>query len=62
MKIENNMVRPKGLAGPPGYVLHISMITIIIVNGLLGLMGYIRYGSKVQGSVSLNLPSGNRSV
>ncbi|VVC38476.1 Amino acid transporter, transmembrane domain [Cinara cedri] len=60
LHIENAMKKPLELAGPPTYTLHRSMVLIILLNGLLGFFGYIRYGSRCAGSISLNLPSGNK--
>lgn len=60
MHIENAMQRPLELAGPPAYTIHRSMIIIVALNGLLGFFGYLRYGDQCAGSISLNLPSGNK--
>lgn len=62
LHIENAMQQPLELAGPPAYTLHKSMLIIVILNGILGLSGYLRYGTKCQGSISLNLPPNNRLV
>lgn len=60
MHIENSMKNPLGLAGPPSYTLHWSMVIIVLLNGALGFFGYIRYGERCLGSLPLNLPSDNR--
>ncbi|CAH1732871.1 proton-coupled amino acid transporter-like protein pathetic [Aphis gossypii] len=59
MHIENSMKNPLGLAGPPSYTLHWSMVIIVLLNGALGFFGYIRYGERCLGSLPLNLPSDN---
>jgi len=62
LHIENAMSRPLELAGPPAYTLHRSMLVIIAMNSVLGLCGYLRYGDRCAGSISLNLPQDNRLV
>lgn len=57
LKIEGNMINPKKLAGPPTYTLHWSVVFIILINTVIGVLGYISYGDGVLGSISLNLPS-----
>lgn len=60
LHIENAMSRPLELAGPPAYTLHRSMVVIVVMNSALGLFGYLRYGDRCAGSISLNLPQDNR--
>ncbi|XP_060845019.1 proton-coupled amino acid transporter-like protein CG1139 [Rhopalosiphum padi] len=60
LHIENAMSRPLELAGPPAYTLHRAMVVIVTMNSALGLFGYMRYGDRCAGSVSLNLPQDNR--
>uniref|UniRef100_A0A2H8TWL3 Proton-coupled amino acid transporter 1 n=2 Tax=Melanaphis sacchari TaxID=742174 RepID=A0A2H8TWL3_9HEMI len=60
LHIENAMSRPLELAGPPSYTLHRSMVVIVMMNSALGLFGYMRYGDRCEGSISLNLPQNNR--
>lgn len=62
LHIENAMSRPLELAGPPAYTLHRSMVIIVIMNSALGLFGYLRYGDRCAGSISLNLPQDNQLV
>ncbi|XP_060859005.1 proton-coupled amino acid transporter-like protein CG1139 [Metopolophium dirhodum] len=59
LHIENAMSRPLELAGPPAYTLHRSMVVIVVMNSVLGLFGYLRYGDRCAGSISLNLPQHN---
>jgi len=56
------MRKPLEFAGPPSYTLHRSMVIIMLLNGTLGLFGYLRYGELCAGSISLNLPPDNRLV
>lgn len=62
LHIENAMRQPMELAGPPAYTLHKAMVVIVAFNGALGLCGYLRYGERCLGSISLSLPSNNRLV
>lgn len=50
------MKTPKAFVGKFG-VLNCGMITIIILYVGMGLFGYMRYGDKAAGSITLNLPS-----
>ncbi|VVC37500.1 Amino acid transporter, transmembrane domain [Cinara cedri] len=58
LHIENVMENPLELAGPPSYTLHVSMLVTILANIFMGLFGYIKYGTKCKGNISLNLPLG----
>ncbi|KAL4135762.1 hypothetical protein QTP88_007352 [Uroleucon formosanum] len=60
LHIENAMSRPLELVGPPSYTLHRAMVVIVTMNSALGLFGYLRYGDRCEGSISLNLPQDNR--
>ena len=50
------MKTPKDFVGKFG-VLNRAMISIIILYVGMGLFGYLQYGSKAAGSITLNLPS-----
>lgn len=54
MPLENEMKTPKSFGGTCG-VLNIGMISIIIMYVLMGLFGYLAYGSDIQGSISYSL-------
>lgn len=41
----------------PCGVLNIAMGSIVALYAVLGFFGYIRYGSKITGSITLNLPT-----
>lgn len=49
------MKSPKCFGGSFG-VLNTSMSLIIVLYVGMGFFGYLKYGSEVQGSITLNLP------
>lgn len=49
------MKSPKKFGGGFG-VLNKAMIVIVSLYVGMGLFGYMNYGSKVKGSITLNLP------
>ncbi|XP_011640177.2 LOW QUALITY PROTEIN: proton-coupled amino acid transporter-like protein CG1139 [Pogonomyrmex barbatus] len=55
MPLENEMKTPKFFMKPCG-VLNISMGLIVAMYAALGFFGYIRYGSEIKGSITLNVP------
>lgn len=57
MPVENDMKKPQHYLGCPG-VLNTAMITLIVLYSAIGLIGYVRFGEEVKGSVTLNLPEG----
>lgn len=56
MPIENNMDKPQEFLGKPSILL-IAMGFVTVVYTLTGLLGYIRFGDDIRGSITLNLPS-----
>jgi len=56
MPVENSMKKPQQFLGFPS-VLMIAMITVTVMYTVLGFLGYIRFGSEIQGSITLNLPT-----
>lgn len=56
LPLENNMTTPKHLLGICG-ILDQAMTAVAIIYGLLGYMGYLKYGDEVLGSITLNLPT-----
>ncbi|XP_026741977.1 proton-coupled amino acid transporter-like protein CG1139 [Trichoplusia ni] len=56
LPLENEMKTPRDFVGKFG-VLNCSMISIIIMYVGMGLFGYLQYGDKAEGSITLNLPS-----
>ncbi|XP_047364280.1 proton-coupled amino acid transporter-like protein CG1139 isoform X1 [Vespa velutina] len=56
MPLENEMKTPRHFTAPCG-ILNIGMGTIVILYAGMGFCGYIRYGSDIKGSITLNLSS-----
>ncbi|XP_059483177.1 proton-coupled amino acid transporter-like protein CG1139 isoform X2 [Neocloeon triangulifer] len=56
MPLENNMKTPKRFGGTTG-VFNRAMIVIMIIYTGFGLLGFLKYGPDVQGSITLNLPA-----
>jgi proton-coupled amino acid transporter len=54
MPLENSMKQPAHFIGKVG-ILNIAMFIVVLLYGVIGLFGYIRYGDNVEGSVTLNL-------
>lgn len=57
LPVENSMKKPEHFLGCPG-VLSCSMSTVVILYGVIGFLGYLRYGDEVKAAVTLNLPEG----
>ncbi|XP_001606233.2 proton-coupled amino acid transporter-like protein CG1139 [Nasonia vitripennis] len=55
MPLENEMKQPKKFMNPCG-VLNIGMALNIILYVGIGFFGYIKYGDKVYGTITTNLP------
>lgn len=55
MPLENNMKTPTHFIGCPG-VLNFGMSFVVVMYGLSGFLGYLRYGPDTKASISLNLP------
>ncbi|GBP80155.1 Proton-coupled amino acid transporter-like protein CG1139 [Eumeta japonica] len=55
MPLENEMLKPSQFLGCPG-VLNTAMAVIVVMYGLVGFLGYYKYGDQVRGSLTLNLP------
>lgn len=53
--LENNMENPKSFGGTFG-VLNIGMFIVTLLYGFVGFIGYLKYGDKSEGSITLNLP------
>lgn len=56
LPLENEMKTPQDFGGTTG-VLNRGMVTIVILYVAIGFLGYLQYGDKSAGSVTLNLPS-----
>ncbi|XP_050681629.1 proton-coupled amino acid transporter-like protein pathetic [Leptidea sinapis] len=55
MPVENEMANPEHFLGCPS-VLTVTMSSVAILYGIVGLFGYMKYGDEVLGSITLNLP------
>lgn len=50
------MEKPQHFLGKPSILL-ISMAIITVLYTVIGLLGYIRFGDNIRGSITLNLPT-----
>jgi proton-coupled amino acid transporter len=55
MPLENSMKHPNHFIGKVG-IINIAMFIVVVLYSAIGLLGYLRYGEVVKGSVTLNLP------
>lgn len=55
MPLENEMKSPKNFVGVTG-ILNKAMCIVIALYVGIGLCGYLRYGSEIKPSITLNLP------
>lgn len=55
LPLQNEMKNPSEFGTVLG-VLNISMFIITVLYAAVGLMGYLKYGNQVRGSITLNLP------
>ncbi|XP_046673372.1 proton-coupled amino acid transporter-like protein pathetic [Homalodisca vitripennis] len=55
LPIENAMKNPKRFLGFTG-ILNCAMVIVVSLSLTMGVFGYVKYGDKVQGSITLNLP------
>ncbi|XP_059608089.1 proton-coupled amino acid transporter 1-like [Phlebotomus argentipes] len=55
LPLQNSMKVPRDFYRPAG-VLNIGMILVTSLLGGMGVLGYLKYGEAVEGSLSLNLP------
>ncbi|XP_023702924.2 proton-coupled amino acid transporter-like protein pathetic isoform X1 [Cryptotermes secundus] len=55
LPLENNMKNPQDFGGWTG-VLNTGMVIVAALYTSVGFFGYLKYGDKVQGSITLNLP------
>ncbi|CAG9816183.1 unnamed protein product [Phaedon cochleariae] len=56
--LENNMATPKQFRGAFG-VLNIGMTLVTIIYVGMAMMGYWKYGDKIESSITLNFPPGD---
>ncbi|CAH2035381.1 unnamed protein product, partial [Iphiclides podalirius] len=55
MPLENNMKTPTHFIGCPG-VLNTGMFFVVSLYAFVGFFGYLKYGDKTSGSITINLP------
>lgn len=55
MPVENSMKNPEQLLGCPG-ALNYTYFIVILLHGVIGFLGYVRYGDESEASITLNLP------
>lgn len=55
MPLENEMKTPKDFRGTTG-VMNRGMVVVVLLYGGIGLAGYIKYGTDVESTVTVNLP------
>lgn len=55
LPLENNMKTPGALVGTFG-VLNTGMVIVACLYTAMGFFGYLKYGDKVSGSITLDLP------
>lgn len=55
MPLENNMKTPTHFIGCPG-VLNFGMAFVVSLYAFTGFFGYLKYGEKTSGSITLDLP------
>ncbi|CAO4361783.1 unnamed protein product [Caenorhabditis nigoni] len=56
LPLENSLKHPKDMTGATG-VLSTAMNLVTVLYAFLGFFGYVTFGPKVQGSLTLNLPN-----
>ncbi|ULU12207.1 hypothetical protein L5515_001580 [Caenorhabditis briggsae] len=56
LPLENSLKHPKDMTGASG-VLSTAMNLVTVLYAFLGFFGYVTFGPKVQGSLTLNLPN-----
>lgn len=55
LPLENKLKEPHRMVGATG-VLSVGMTVVSCVYAISGFFGYLTYGEKVRGSITLNLP------
>lgn len=57
MPLENEMKNPRKFGSAFG-VLNCAMLPITLLYTFVGFFGYLKYGDKTEGSITLALPKG----
>lgn len=55
MPLENEMKTPKKFRGTTG-ILNQAMFIVVALYIFFGLCGYLKYGSDIKSTITLNLP------
>nr|CAD7440161.1 unnamed protein product [Timema bartmani] len=58
MPLENSMKNPSHFLGCPG-VLNVTMAVVVLLFGVMGFVGYLKFGENTRASITLNLPTEN---
>nr|CAD7201108.1 unnamed protein product [Timema douglasi] len=58
MPLENSMKNPGHFLGCPG-VLNVTMAVVVLLFGVMGFVGYLKFGENTRASITLNLPTEN---
>lgn len=58
LPLQSEMKKPEQFQQPLG-VLNVGMVIVTFFYLLVGMVGYLKYGDEVMGSVTLNLPQDN---
>ncbi|XP_053676776.1 proton-coupled amino acid transporter-like protein CG1139 [Anopheles nili] len=53
--VSNQMKHPEHYLGCPG-IVNVNNICLAILYSFVGVVGYLRYGDKIRGSITLNFP------
>lgn len=61
MPVENSMKQPQKLIGKP-FILLIATGSLAVLYFISGFFGYLRFGSSIKGSITLNLPTDDWSA
>lgn len=56
LPVQNAMKKPRDFDRPCG-VLNMGMVIVTSLFLIIGFFGYLKYGDKIESSISLNLPS-----
>ncbi|KAB0798832.1 hypothetical protein PPYR_06712 [Photinus pyralis] len=59
MPVENTMKHPQRFLGWFG-VLNVAMGTVVVIYGVIGFFGFLRFGEETEASITLNLPVSER--
>ncbi|CAH0402211.1 unnamed protein product [Chilo suppressalis] len=61
LALEYNMENPKHFVGLFG-LFNIGMTIIVVAYSLIGIFGFLKYGSTIQASITLNLPQDQKKA